>query len=116
MTSERTEKLPEIDEPSRVQLEMFAREFQKHYLEERRLLHLLADRNTELEKRVHELSALNRLFQQHLGARLIEVEAHRSVIERLQSLAAEVRALVSSAQEVTIPEMSAFIDEVEDRD
>ena len=111
MTSERTEESSDVEGASREQLELFAREFQRHYLEERRLLHLLADRNTELEERVHELSASNRLFQQHLGKRLVEVEAHRSVIDRLQNLAADVRALVTSAQDSTVPEMPDFSDQ-----
>ena len=109
--SERTEKWSDVEGASREQLELFAREFQRHYLEERRLLRLLADRNTELEKRVHELSALNRLFQRHLGKRLVEVEAHRNVIERLQNLATDVRTLVTSAQESTVPEMPDFSDQ-----
>ena len=46
---------------SRQQLELYAREFPKHYVEQRRLRQELEDRNSQLESRVRELTALNRI-------------------------------------------------------
>jgi len=51
---------------SRQQLEIYARELQQHFREERRLQQQLRERNGQLEQRLRELSALNTMFQAHL--------------------------------------------------
>ena len=87
----------------RQQLEIYARELQQHIQEERRLLQEIENRNQQLEKRVGELTALNSLFQVHLGQHFSVVEAFQNFVEGLQQLAHEATDLASQAPSRPIP-------------
>ena len=62
-----TEEQP--DNLVRQQLERYAGELRDLFHKERRSRQDLADKNQQLEQRVRELTALNRLFQEHLVER-----------------------------------------------
>ena len=96
-----------LEEFSQKQLEMYARDLQQSFLEERRLSRELQDRNRQLEQRIQELTALNRLFQQHLSERYQVVETYRQVLAKLATLAEDARALQNFAQSQPLPELHA---------
>ena len=66
MTTALEGTLDNFDLLSRQQLEIYARELQQHFREERRLQQQLRERNGQLEQRMRELGALNTMFQAHL--------------------------------------------------
>ena len=66
--AKRGEKLEKsFDRLSEQQIEIYAKELQEHYHEERRLRRELETRNHELEQKVNELLSLNRLFQKFIS-------------------------------------------------
>ncbi len=68
--------------------------------------YMLAERTGQLEQRVRELTALNRLFQEDLGQRFqVVVAACREVLEGLQKLAQETSVLVQHAQFQPLPDL-----------
>lgn len=72
---------------------------------QQKLERMVAERTEQLEQRVKELTALNRLFQEHQGQRFQVVEAYREVLEGLQKLAQETSVLVQRAQSQPLPEL-----------
>ncbi len=78
-----------------VQLEIYAKELQMHFQEERRLRYELEARNKELERRLAELTALNQLFQQHLEQRMTAVASLQSLASQLEQLSKNAGAMVS---------------------
>jgi hypothetical protein len=76
-----------FDQITREQLEIYAREVQIHYNEERRLRRQLEERNEALEQRIREITALNELFQRHLAERDSLVDSCLRIGDELQALA-----------------------------
>ncbi len=83
---------------SREQLELYAREFQKHYLEQRRLRHELEERNRQLELRLRELTALNRIVQLHIDEHFAVIDAYKKLLEELESSPENLVDIVQRAQ------------------
>ena len=73
--------------------------------EEHRLHLELEERNIQLEQRVMELTALNKLFQDHLVQRFAVVQAYQEILEGLQILAHEAGALAERAREHQISDL-----------
>lgn len=73
--------------------------------EERRLLQELQEQHQQLEQRVRELTALNRLFQQHLSERSAGVQGYKEVLDGLQRVQKEINALVDRAKSQALPEL-----------
>ncbi|MFP3975499.1 MAG: response regulator [Dehalococcoidia bacterium] len=78
----------------------------KHRMEEeqRRLHNELEKKNRELEQRVTELTALNKLFQKHLSERFAVTEAYRDVLQGLEKLCQEASTLAEWARAQPLPE------------
>lgn len=91
------EPVQSFDQYSREQLEIYARELAEHVQREREL-------RQDLEQRVRELEALNRLFRQHLEERFQVVDAHRETAEELQRLAGQMIALADRFAAQPMPE------------
>ena len=81
MTTALEETLDTFDLLSRQQLEIYARELQQHFREERRLRQLLREHNGQLEQRMRELTALNTMFQAHLQH--CDLDAKDSDLQRM---------------------------------
>lgn len=105
MATDKSEPSRTFGDLSRDQLAIYARELQEHYQEETCLRRELEDSNKDLEQRVRELSALNRLFQEHLRQRFALVEAYSEVVEGLQRLNLETNALAERAKGERLPEI-----------
>ena len=86
-----------FDEYSREQLEIYAKELAEHVQHERGLRH-------DLENRVRELEALNRLFQQHLEERFQVADAYQDLQDELQRLAHQVNTLAERAASMQPPQ------------
>ena len=69
MATDETRTPNSLDQLSRAQLEIYAKEIKEHYLEECHLRQELEDRNRQMEQKVREITALNQLFQKHLAER-----------------------------------------------
>ena len=63
--------------------------------EERRLQRQMEDKQLELNNRLNQITALNRLFQQHLSQQSKAVEAYNEIIEVLQRHVEDTAALVA---------------------
>lgn len=85
---------PSFDELSRQQLEIYARELQQHFREEQRLRTELEERNQQVEQRLQELLALNRLFQGYLEEHHAVINAFGEVVETLNRLARESQTVL----------------------
>jgi DNA-binding NtrC family response regulator len=72
---------------------------------ELRLHRELEEKHRQLEQRITELTAVNRLFQDHLAQRFAAVQAYRDFLEGLQRLLKEMSALVERAQSQPIPDL-----------
>jgi hypothetical protein len=75
---------------------------------------MVADRAGQLEQRVRALTALKRLFQEHLGPRFQVVAACREVLEGLQKVAQETSVLVQQAQSQPLPVKKVPLPDPED--
>ena len=58
----------------------------------------------ELEQSLRELTALNRLFQEHLSQRFKLVDAYQEVIEGLTRLSQETNSLVERTESLPLPD------------
>ena len=74
--------------------------------EERRLHRVLEVQHVELERRVRELTSLNKLFHEHLRERFAVVEAYRQSVRGLQYLAEQAAALAKEARSRPMPDLS----------
>ena len=92
-----------FDQITREQLEIYAREVQSHYKEERRLRTQLEERNEVLEQRIREITALNQLFQRHLAERDSLVDSCMRLGDRLQQLAERAGAEAPPTLNPTFP-------------
>lgn len=72
--------------------------------EEQRLHNRLEEEHRQLEQRVRELTALNRLFQEHLNQRIAMVEGYREILEGLEGLARQATELAELARSQTFPD------------
>lgn len=90
----------------RQQLEIYAKELQEHYREQRRLRRELEGLNQVLEQRVRELQALNKLFQQHLVERSATAEAYRDLLAGLESVTQAGNALVERARSYPVLDLN----------
>lgn len=91
MNIDKEEAHQTFDHLSRGQIAVYARELQSHYRQERCL-------RQELEQRLRELSALNRLFQEHLRQRSGVVEAYCEVLAALRRISLETTAVTARAE------------------
>ena len=73
--------------------------------EERRLHRQLEDKQLELNSRLNQITALNRLFQQHLSHRSEVAEVYDEVIEVLQRHVDDTAALVARARSQPISQL-----------
>jgi len=87
-----------FEELSHQQLLILAQDLSTLYAQERRLREELEERNRQLEQKVRELSALNRLFQEYLAQHHEMVRAFREALEGIQRLAQEATRLAERAQ------------------
>lgn len=74
--------------------------------EERRLLRALQEQHRVLEQRVRELSALNKLFQEHIQQRFAVVQAYREAVGGLAKLLQQTLALAEHAKGQELPDIS----------
>jgi len=88
------------------QLEVYARELQSLYREEKRQREALAEEKLVLEYRVRELTALNILFQRHL-------ERRQQLEDILTELAAGLRRLLHQPAENLRQELEGLVSKVE---
>ena len=77
------------------QLEIYARELQQHYQEERRLRESLESWNGQLEQVVREMTAMNKTLRDRLTQRFGLMYAYRDVLAGLQNLSLEASMLLS---------------------
>ena len=66
---------------------------------ERHLRQELEERNQELERRIQELTALNRLFQEHLNLRFETERSFGKLVEEIQRLATEAQRLLQELEQ-----------------
>ena len=88
---------------SRQQLEIYARELQGRVQEERRLRKELAERTRQLEQRLRELTALNQMFQKHLGRQFEVVATYQQLLDGLRHLAHDATVLREQAEKAELP-------------
>ncbi len=74
--------------------------------EERRLHLALKVQHAELERRVRELTALNKLFHEHLRQRFAVVQAYQQSVRSLAVLAEQASALAEQARSQSLPDLS----------
>ena len=75
---------------------------------EHRLPQGMEEERHQLEQRVQELTALNKLFQEHLHQRFEMVEAYTRLLESLQKLALETSALAEQARSQPYLDLAAL--------
>ena len=98
MAADKSKPSRTFGELSRNQLAIYAKELQEHYQQGTSLRRELEENNRDLEQRVRELTALNRLFQEHLRQRLSVVDAYSELFEGLQRLSQETVSLTERAK------------------
>ena len=89
----------------RQQLEIYARELKEHFNEERCLRQELEGRNEQLEFRVREISALNRLFQEHLNQRFAVAQAYRELLKDLEGYPQDLERIIQRALSQPLPDL-----------
>ena len=62
--------------------------------------------HAELERRVRELTALNKLFHEHLRQRFAVVQAYQQSVRSLAVLAEQASALAEQARSQSLPDLS----------
>ena len=97
-----------FEQVSREQLEIYAREIQASFHKERRFRQELEDRNRELQQRVREITALNKMFQEHL-ARTPLAQAYVELREGLQRLVREADALLERERAESLLDPRQFL-------
>ncbi|MFH1141855.1 MAG: response regulator, partial [Chloroflexota bacterium] len=85
------EVAPIFDQLSRQQLETYARELHSLFREERRLRGELGEKKRDLEQRIRETQALNRLLQTHGGQFLQQADR---LTEEMGALSAQAQSLL----------------------
>jgi len=73
--------------------------------EERRLHRELEEQHRQLEQRVLEVTALNRMFQEHLNQRYAVIEAYQELCKELQVLAKGLDSLAERARSQPISDL-----------
>lgn len=91
------------DELTREQLQLYAKELQDLFRRERALRAQLEERNTALEQRVAELTALNKLFREHLTRYFAVLDAYWQLKRGLDGLAQRANALSAQAPSLPMP-------------
>lgn len=71
--------------------------------EERRLHRELEKGTEDLQQRLRELTALNKLFQEHLSQRFMLVQEFQEMIRGLEKVGQEIKALADRARQHTLP-------------
>ena len=89
----------------RQQLKIYAKELKEHFNEERCLRQELEGRNAQLELRVREVTALNRLFQEHLNQRFAVVQAYRELLKDLERYPQELERIIQRARSQPLPDL-----------
>jgi len=97
-----------LEQVSREQLEIYARELQASFHKERRLRQELQERNGQLEQRVREITALNQMFQEHLR-RTPLAQAYVELREGLQRLVREADVLLERDRTQSLPDTRQFL-------
>ncbi len=95
----------EIEHLNRTQLEIYAKELSEHVQSERKLREELEGRNSDLEQRIREITALNQLFQAHLDERATVVKAYTEVLDGLKQLSSGASALEEWARKQPVPDL-----------
>lgn len=111
MTSEPTPPTDDLEQLNQQQLEIYAKELQRTFQEERRLSDQLKERNQELEQRVNELTALNRMFQEHLSERYTVIETYKKLVNGLRRLVQEASDLEEFARSQPIPDLEGIVED-----
>lgn len=62
-----------------------------------------------LDQRFRELEALNKLFQQHLSERFAVVEAHRELLDLVETQSVSLSNLIKRARSNPLPELSNVV-------
>ena len=74
------------------QLKLYARELADLYRKEQELRQEIEVKNTQLERRIRELMALNNMFQQHLDLRMRTEDAYRQLVDGLRNMVEKAEA------------------------
>ncbi len=72
--------------------------------QERRLHQELEEQHQQAEKNVRELTALNKLFQEHILQRFEVVQAYGEVLDELEKLSQDMKTLVERARTHMFPD------------
>lgn len=104
MTSDGGNGQATFDDLNRKQLEIYAKELQMHFIEERRLRQELYDRNQQLELRVQEITALNQLFKQHLDQRFEAARAFKDLLKGLANVSEAIDGINNKAKSYDLPD------------
>jgi hypothetical protein len=89
----------ELDQPQAgdrsegAQLELYARDLSETLEEERAL-------RADVDNRVRELEALNKLFMQHLDAQVASLSVYPLIVDQLRAMANQIEALYDSVAEL----------------
>ena len=93
-----------LEQVSREQLEIYARELQASFHKERHLRQELEERNEQLEQRIREITALNQMFQEYLAQRSPLAQAYVELREGLQRLVREPDVLLEPSRAQSLPD------------
>ena len=77
-------------------------------LDRGRLEEDLKQRNQQLEQRVNELEALNKLFQEHLAQRSALAKSYQHLVGELQELSERLKVAAEEALEQPVPDIEEF--------
>lgn len=93
MTGQDHQVVQTFEKMDRQLLETYARELQGHFLVERRLRAELEEKNRNLQQRLREIEALNRVLRDQINEYHNVAAVSNHVFQRLQQLAGEIDAL-----------------------
>ena len=92
-----------LEQVSREQLEIYAKELQMSFHNERRLRQELEKQNEKLAQLVREITALNQMFQEYLARRSPLAQAYVELREGLQQLVREADILLERNRADSLP-------------
>ncbi len=98
MTARDYQVVQTFEKMDRQLLEIYARELQGHFLVERRLRAESEEKNRNLQQRLREIEALNRVLRDQINAYQAVATVSNHVFQRLQQLAREIDALAQWAK------------------
>lgn len=89
----------DVDAMTQAQLEIYARELQLLFQEERRLRLEIEEKNKELERRLTELAALNEVFQRYRQERSLVSDSLKTLVGILECISSFDRTGVDAIEE-----------------